>query len=103
MRSLCLASCVLLLSGCAIFQPSRQQAQYDAPTAISVDGALEPVALTAPRTADGMPVGLGPCAKKRFPANDCWRRGDQHVLFPPSIATAGMPQARSSVPVSEKR
>ncbi|MEQ1930171.1 MAG: hypothetical protein ABL957_06505 [Parvularculaceae bacterium] len=94
-----------LLSGCAIFQPSAREANYNAPERgqIYSDGELEPASLGAPRYANGGPVGLAPCKKKSFPARDCWRRGDQHVLFPPSASTDGMPSATGGIPVSDKR
>lgn len=106
MRFALTVAALVLTSGCAIFAPTRE-ARLDARaerTVIEADGALEPVSVTAPRLASGAPIGLTPCKKKSFPARDCWRRGDQHIIFPPSIATAGMPAITTeSIPVADKR
>lgn len=95
---------LLALPGCALFQPTREARNAQAERSIIyVDGELQPASLAAPRLATGAPVGLAPCKKKSFPARDCWRRGDQHVLYPPSASTEGMPFATPSIPVSSKR
>jgi hypothetical protein len=90
-RLLPIAALSLLSSGCALFADSSSPNAY-APekTRIVADGRLEPASLAAPRPAGARgPVGLAPCAKKSFPARNCWRKGDEHVLFP-SQAPLGM-------------
>jgi len=106
MRLVLAAAAVLLTSGCALLAPADRRAELAPPSERAVvygDGELQPASLAAPRSATGSPVGLTPCKKKSFPAQDCWRRGDQHVFFPPSVATAGMPRATETVAVSDKR
>lgn len=106
MRIALAGAALFLTSGCALIGPTNQQANRAQEPARAVaygDGELQPASLAAPRRATGAPIGLTPCKKRSFPAQDCWRRGDQHVLFPPSIATAGMPTATESIAISEKR
>lgn len=106
MRFLLAGAALVLTSGCALFAPADRRATLSPETERTViysDGELEPASLGATRVADGAPVGLTPCKKQSFPARDCWRRGDQHILFPPSASTAGMPSATESIPVAQKR
>jgi hypothetical protein len=92
---------LLLLPGCALFQPARE-ARYAAPErgAAYADVDLQPASVALSRTATGKPVGLAPCKRKAFPAQDCWRRGDQHVLYP-QTPPGGVSSGSQAIPVSE--
>ncbi len=83
MRIIALMIAILLLPGCALlpFYESRSDSSQ------AVADALSRASLDAPRyaTAQG-PVGLAPCQKKRFPARNCWRKGDEHVVYPASAS-----------------
>jgi hypothetical protein len=103
MRVLLIAASLVALSGCSILSGSgaeRQSFVTEQPT----ESAREPQGVAAPRYASSSgPVGLAPCQKKVFPARDCWRKGDQHVLYPTSVADADEAASKISRPASEKR
>lgn len=87
MRIAALVAAGLALSGCAIFQPFVSNTREAAAPA---RGELTSVAASTPRTADARgPVGLSPCAGKVFPGRDCWRKGDEHVLYPAAYSANG--------------
>jgi hypothetical protein len=80
MRLIAALAAGFALSGCAIFQPFVSDSRGAAAPARE---ELTPVAASAPRTADARgPVGLSPCAGKVFPGRGCWRKGDEHVIYP---------------------
>lgn len=84
-RTAWLAVTAALLSGCATFAsaPAREAANSGSIQKESEPpGALQPASLRAPRVATTFAVGLVPCERGVFPVRNCWRKGDQHVLYP---------------------
>jgi hypothetical protein len=106
MRVIVFIAAAAALSGCALLRP------YDAREARAVapetprEAVAEPVAFVAASAATARgPVGLTPCRKGAFPARDCWRKGDQHILYPADLSTAalGGSTGRDAVTVSQGR
>lgn len=103
MRRLLIIACLTALPGCAVFQAGGlRDASLTAPKSGSDSAWLQTTQRYA--TASG-PVGLAPCKKKSFPARACWRKGDQHALFPTSVSNTGLGSASNgaATPVADKR
>ena len=65
----------------------------DLPLSLVAGGAVQPVSYRKPPTLRvSRPVGLAPCAQGAFATDDCWRKGDEHILFP-SDAPLGEPSS----------
>jgi len=86
-----------ILSGCALTgartsaDAAGQESARDA--RLVAGGAVQPVSYRKPPTLRvSRPVGLAPCAQGAFATDDCWRKGDEHILFP-SDAPLGEPSA----------
>ncbi|HPE31673.1 MAG TPA: hypothetical protein PLV61_10820 [Parvularculaceae bacterium] len=87
----------IALSGCALTGASTatntasEEGARDA--RLVAGGAVQPVSYRKPPTLRvSRPVGLAPCAQGAFATDDCWRKGDEHILFP-SDAPLGEPSA----------
>jgi hypothetical protein len=76
----------LVLTGCASMSRGDEVAVYESAGKPFRDyvGSLQPASIRVPRAATGDPTGLAPCTRGVFPARSCWRRGDEHVVFPES-------------------
>lgn len=79
------AIAALALAGCATTdRPSAAFAEPVASMPATSGERFERVSLNTPSTATGAPTGLAPCPRGVFAPDACWRRGDQHILYPQS-------------------
>lgn len=85
MRMIAVAAAGLALSGCAVFEPIFAKREAPRESLAGTPASAKSYEPAIDRTADARgPVGLAPCAGQVFPGRECWRKGDEHVIYPAS-------------------
>lgn len=77
MRVIAGAACATGLSGCAMLGIGGESRVAAAPSAQS-----SPFEISGRYAASAGPTGLVRCKKASVNAQDCWRRGDAHIVYP---------------------